>query len=495
SRAEDAPSAAPKKLNRTESLTAIIDQELARQWQSLGVEPSPVADDATFLRRVSLDLIGRIPTVAEARAYLNDQSPNKSGALVDRLMASPEHARHMAVLWRRAWIPQTETPQFSRLADDYERWLAREIRRGVGFDRLVAEQLTVPVSKMLIPVDAGAFRTASPAFLAVAELKPEQLAANAARAFLGVNLDCAQCHDHPFAHWSREEFWQTAAFFARPKLEHESAFLKIAVGDSQQMVAARFPGGGSPILPQKLDVETGRRLLAEWIIAPENPFFARNLANRSWAMLLGAGLVEPLDDLSETHSQPLASLLDALAKELVHARFQLRPILRAIVLSRAYQGESRAVDGVRYLLDSSFATMPMRGLSGDQLYDSIVTAAGLPVRSDSRQRRQFTEDFRIDQVTEARRSLVQSLLLMNGELTAEATNAERGPALQAIADAPFLNSDDQVETLYLATLTRRPSETERETVRHYLERIENPRVGLSDLLWAMLNSVEFNTNH
>ncbi|MCA9156604.1 MAG: hypothetical protein KDA38_17555, partial [Planctomycetales bacterium] len=144
---------------------------------------------------------------------------------------------------------------------------------------------------------------------------------------------------------------------------------------------------------------------------------------------------------------------------------------------------------------SSFATMPMRGLSGDQLYDSIVTAAGLPVRSDSRQRRQFTEDFRIDQVTEARRSLVQSLLLMNGELTAEATNAERGPTLQAIADAPFLNSDDQVETLYLATLTRRPSETERETVRHYLERIENPRDGLSDLLWAMLNSVEFNTNH
>jgi len=177
-------------------LAARIDKHLAARWNAEKVKPAATADDAEIVRRVYLDLVGRIPTVAEVREFLADKATDKRMKLVARLVESGAHFRHTATFWRREWFPQTNTPQFANVADDIDGWIALSLRDGVPYDRLVRELMTVTRGK------TGSSTPTT--FLTVGENKPENLAANTTRAFLGINLDCAQCHDHPFARWTRD---------------------------------------------------------------------------------------------------------------------------------------------------------------------------------------------------------------------------------------------------------------------------------------------------
>ena len=189
-----------------------VDQHIVDRWDAQKAKPTFAADDSSFVRRVYLDLAGRIPSAAEVRAFLSDKTPAKRATLVARLVETGTHARHAAIFWRRQWVPQADTPQFALLADEIDGWLAIKLREGVPYDRIVRELIAVSRTRVGSPD-----RSAAPtAFLVASEFKPENLAANTTRAFLGINLDCAQCHNHPFARWTRDEFWQTAAFFARP---------------------------------------------------------------------------------------------------------------------------------------------------------------------------------------------------------------------------------------------------------------------------------------
>ena len=204
---------------KADSLKVEIDNRIEAGWKGQGVTPAAITSDSEFLRRVSLDLVGRIPTIAEVRGFLADDKPQKRERLVDRLLSSPEFAHHAATILRRMWIPQTDTQEFKRLIFDYESWLARRLRERAPFDELVRQQLCVPVNGMAVPINPDGDEIGSSAFSAVSDMKPEILAANTARAFQGINIDCAQCHDHPFARWTREQFWQTAAFFTRPSTD------------------------------------------------------------------------------------------------------------------------------------------------------------------------------------------------------------------------------------------------------------------------------------
>lgn len=467
-------------------IAATIDRHIGGRLREGGATPAPEAPDHEFLRRASLDLIGRIPTVAEARGFLGDASPDRRDRLVDRLLAGPEAARHFATTWRRAWLPQSETPLFTELADGYESWLREEFLRGTPYDRLVAMQLTASYRP------TGPEGDRSPrSFLMAGQFKPENLAANTTRSFLGLNLDCAQCHDHPFAHWTRDQFWQTAAFFA-------PSGRSIAIEGTDRTVAAALFTGEELSWPDSPDALASREALAKWITAKENPYFARNAVNRVWAQMFGTGLVEPLDDLSEENESEHGELLNELARGFAEGGFDLKSLARGIALSRAYRRTSMAAADDSGPDPSLFARMPVRALTGEQLYDSLLTAAGLPlppassgIRSD---RARFAARYRAAREAFAERSVSQALTLANGPLMAELTRTEASPILRALAASPALDDGGRVEILFLATLGRPPGPDEREAFATYLGEGDRER-GLGNLFWALLNGNEFNTNH
>lgn len=477
-------------------LAATIDARLAAEWAAHKVRPAAAADDATFLRRATLDLLGRVPTVSEVREFLAEASADKRAKLLARLIDSGGHARHMATFWRRTWVPQADTPEFARLADDFETWAAVQVRDNTPYDKIVVEILTLP---------AAARRGVGPSgFFIANEDKPETLAASATRAFLGVNLDCAQCHNHPFARWTRDQFWQTAAFFAPPTAgkKGKEALPQLMIPNTTKMLAPRLLDGTEAKWPEALAADTGRQLVAGWITAKGNPYFARNAVNRLWAHLYGTALVEPLDDLSgeDGAAGPHTKLLDELAEAFADSGFDLKFLTRALVSTKAYQfattGEGTASD------PRLFTRMPVRGLTGEQLYDSLRAAAGLPAeRADTGRgtgldaRKRFAAQFHVERTVSAERSVTQALSMMNGRLTVDLTNPARNPTLNGVVSAPFLDTAGKIETLFLATLGRTPTAKEAKAMAAHVEAATDPERALGDIFWALVNSTEFNTNH
>lgn len=497
---------APAALNAAEprdpaKLATLIDERLAAEWKKVGAKPAPLVDDATFLRRASLDLIGRIPTAAEVRDFLADNSADKRAKLVARLVESGGHTRHLATFWRRTWVPQADTPEFARLADEFEAWVSARLQENTPYDRVVSELLTLPEGRSVRgPVSPAGFFAAS-------ESKPENLAANATRAFLGVNLDCAQCHDHPFARWTRDQFWQTAAFFAPPTKGQDGRAIppELTIPNTKKSLAPELLDGTPPKWPEALASDTGRKLLASWLTGKDNPYFARNAVNRLWAHLYGTALVEPLDDLSGDSGNTgyHAELLKQLAAEFADSGFDLKYLTRALVSTKAYQ--LAAVVREEQPSDPRlFARMPVRGLTGEQLYDSLRTAAGRPTeRADTGRglgleaRKRFASQFHVERTVSAERSITQALSMMNGRLTNDLADPAKNPTLGGVASAPFLDTKGRIETLFLAVLGRAPTAKELKTMTAHVEgtaETERERA-LGDVFWALVNSTEFNTNH
>ncbi|WP_425616164.1 DUF1549 domain-containing protein [Anatilimnocola sp. NA78] len=492
-------------------LAAKIDQHLASAWQRAGLQPAAVADEATFLRRVYLDLVGRIPTAAETQAYLADARPERRALLVEQLISSGGYARHFATVWRRIWIPQADTQEFARLTGDFEAWAAVRIRDNVPYDTMV-EQLLLAARTQPV-VQGKPNEEVNPiGFQAASLFRAENLAANTTRAFLGLNLDCAQCHDHPFSRWTRDQFWETAAFFAAPQKMADSqvAVLEVKIPETDRRLRPKLLDNETPDWPAELATSTGPKVLAAWITDKENPYFARNAVNRMWAQFFGRGLIEPLDDISEENPSSLPALHQELADAFVASGYDLKFLTRALVNTRAYQFSTIAAGPSPPEELHLFEKMPVRGLTGEQLYDSMVIAAGLPtVRNDllssseANRRAQFTTLLHVERVVDAERSIVQALTLMNGELSRELTTPEKTPLLAAAADSPFLSQTEKVEMLFFAALNRRPNPAETKQLLDYVANKElaaegeqrSERAALADVFWVLLNSSEFNTNH
>lgn len=487
-------------------LTAKIDAHLSRAWSDASL-PAPLpASDATFLRRVMLDLVGRIPTANETRTFLEDRDPHKRAQLVVRLLETPAHLREQARFWRKSWMPQTETPQFAPLARSAEAWLLDAIARRQPLNT-IAQQLLAP--QRISPqtessTNSVTFEDAPLSFLAISQYQPELIAANASRAFLGVNLDCAQCHDHPFSRWSQEEFWQTAAFFVRTDAGTEAApgELKIKIPNSDRVVEAKLFTSETLAWPEQPKRDSGREMFAAWATSPSNRLFARAIVNRLWAKYFGRGIVEPLDDLSDENKPTHPELLDELERALVASHFDARLLIASIVNSRAYQGADDSAARASEAADFPYFTSPAaRLLNAEQLDISLHVAAGIPweraeesVSYDRSERESFLDRFQDDSTRAATRSIPQSLTLMNGSLIARVTDPQSSPAVLAIADAPFLGPSEQLESLFLMTLNRFPTLSEQQILSKYLDPTTNSdarRRTISHLLWALLNSSEF----
>jgi hypothetical protein len=517
--------AAVRGAEDSRAITATIDRLIGAQWQENRAVPAARADDGEFLRRVSLDLTGKIPTASEARVFLDDARADKRERLVDRLLDSPGYVSHFTAVEMRLLIPEVDSnPQVQALAPSFEAWLREQVAANAGSDRIVRAVLTATVTAQR---DGGpgrmegtpSLRPSPLPFYVAKDVKSENLAASTARLFLGLRLECAQCHNHPFAPWTREQFWGYAAFFASLERRDSDDLSLAAIGEQVECREVVIPGMEKRVRAAFLDGTTpparpkvpARVALADWMTSPGNPYFARAAVNRIWAQLFGVGLVDPVDDMGADNPPSHPELLDALARAFAEHGFDRKLLLRAIVLSRPYQLTTQASapsTGASTDAPRLFARMNERGLTAEQLYDSLAQAIGLapdelgPERFAGARglpRGEFLEAFsgNDEKPTEAQMSILQALVLMNGRLVAGATHLETGRMLTAVAEAPFLDRAGRIETLFLATLSRRPRPEEAACTMAHLNREAggDPRKALSDIFWALLNSPEFLLNH
>lgn len=510
-------SAEEPRRDDVQTLADRIDQHVRRRWEAAGVTPSPLSDDAEYLRRASLHISGRIPTVAEARAFLDDPSPEKRRRLVDELLDGPGYVTHFAHVWRRALLPEAGSDfQIRFLIPSFESWLRDTLAADTPYDQWVRELLTVPPASRSGTAGRRAGSSSPVAFFQAKQNKPENLAAATSRMFLGVRIECAQCHDHPFDAWKRDQFWSFAAFFAGIERPAESSGIgaavrelfdrrELAIPDTDRVVQAAYLDGTEPQWKFKVGP---RETLADWVTAAENRDFARMAVNRLWGHFFGVGLVDPLDDFSDRNPPSHPELLDELAVAFAAHNFDVKFLIRAITASRAYQLSSRRThdsqDDPRH-----FARMTLQALTPEELYHSLSIAVGLyepfNPQADFRfggndPRTELLELFANDSQppTERQTTILQALSLMNGQLIANATNLRQSTTLAAVTDFPLMSDTERLETLYLATITRLPRSEERERLLRYIESggpAKDPKQALGDVFWALLNSSEFLLNH
>lgn len=489
-------------------LARSIDRHLATRWSSEQIAVAPPADDCEFLRRAYVDLTGRIPRPADVYEFLADDAPDKRAALINRLLDDPRFAIHQANSWRAELIPEAATDrQAALLQPGFENWLIERIRSNVRYDQLVRELIAVPLpgeGQAPEPVLRDPQRPNPLAYIAAKNARPEQLAAAVTRTFLGVRLQCAECHDHPFASWTQEQFWQQAAFFGGLQKHGASLFAPLSENvqqhsagspHDQQTYHARWLDGGTPAWA---DDRSPRQYLADWITSPDNSFFARAGANRIWGQLFGRGLVEPVDDFHDGNPASDALLLDELARAFIDSGFDLRFLIRGICLTDAYQRTSALTHSSqdRTVLP---ARMTVKALTGEQFFDSLALATGYEDEQDKgAMRRQLLNRFaRAGAIGEPETSVQQALTLMNGRFTGWATDPERCPTLVAVTQLPGLTLDEQMEALYMTTLSRPPSAEERSQLRAaWSSGEELPATQrCADMFWMLLNSAEFRLNH
>jgi hypothetical protein len=477
-----------------------IDRALEAVWKSEGIQPAEPATDAEFFRRLSLDLTGCIPPAADVRAFLKDNDPDKRRKATDRLLSSPRFIHHQTNLWRDRLLPAANGPQVERWRLELEAWLREQFRKHVPYDRMVRELLTTSVRVTPETPNGRPDRPGEPTplpFYRAAEFKADLLGAGIARVFLGINLECAQCHDHPFAPWTKRNYAEFAANFASVQpTRWQSGRVIAVVEDSNRRtfalpgddaIPARYLDGSEPRWQERA---ASRALLANWMVTSENPYFTRHAVNNLWEQLFGAPLVEE-------EGSPFKELRDDLARSFAAEGFDTNLLLRALTASHAYQASSavRAESSRQTLL---FARMRVRGLSGEQLLDSIARAAGLTDTVEAGFRADFLSRFNQPGEKSAQRqtSILQTLALLNGSFLATATSAEHGPLLAGIAEAPWLDTSGKIDALYLAALGRFPRDSER---ARYLAAIKDDKEGgrqaLADVFWALLNSSEFLFNH
>jgi hypothetical protein len=535
------PAAARDFKADTKALAQQIDRLIAKSWQGTDIKPAPAAIDTQFLRRLHLDLSGRIPELTAVRDFLDDDRPNKREIRADELMASENFARHFAAYWRAVMLQGTNNTMFQGLEPGFEAWLRGKLQSNTHYNKIVQELLLTNAGGFNRGFNPGIPGGNPQAFFLANENKAENLAGATSRVFLGVKLECAQCHAHPFAKWTKNQFWEYAAFFSgmqqfqpgRGPGGFNPNSRQIKIPNSDKVVKAKFLNGVEPKWPDNNTPTI--KVLADWMTTAENPYFAKAAVDHVWNYFFGVSLLEPI--LEPTADSPPAhpELLETLAREFAAHDFDLKFLIRSIVLTDAYARSSGTLSNHKdeiYL----FARMPVRGLSPEQFFDSLSEATDYqdPYRDNPQmQLQQFnpgaqtpralflTKFTSQDRRTESHTSILQALFLMNGKFLAERTRLDQNKSLYTIATAPT-PTERRVETLYLLVLSRLPRPEETRRLVEYIENggatrpwsrgAANVEMGplsvgasvrgedghaqaVADVYWALLNSGEFILNH
>lgn len=481
-----------------------IDQLLLEKMQVEDVSPVESSDDAEFLRRLSLDLAGSVPTVSHTREFLAEESPDKRAQLIERLLSSPATVNHLAETWRNAMLPTNASPELFRNSAGMHNWLREQFSNNMRYDRIVSDLVAATGSEQ----DGPAL------FFTALELEPKKIAASTARIFLGLQIECAECHDHPFDDWKQTDFWGYAAFFARlPKNDNmvqarnfrlsDRASGEVTLPDTEDVVLPKYPGGRAA---DEDESGSRRQQLSIWMASPDNPYLARAAVNRLWAMLFGRGLVNPVDDLGPHNPASHPELLEELTEYFVNTGYDLSNLLKTICSTQAY-GRTSKIDPANTPPEDLFAAMTVKVQTAEQLYDSLSRCLSqndqsyspFPGFSMNNGRQQFVSRMasRSPDATEYDRGLQQALMLMNGGETAQATDLENSALLTSL-EAPFFSESEKMDVLYLATLTRFPRDDERVAIEQFVkdagESDDEQKAARADVLWALLNSAEFTMN-
>ncbi|MEO1995568.1 MAG: DUF1549 and DUF1553 domain-containing protein [Planctomycetaceae bacterium] len=485
-----------------------IDGHAWNKLELLRIQPSSLTDDSAFMRRVFLDTIGTLPTVDEARAFLDDAHPRKRQALIDHLLERDEYADYWAMRWSDILRVDKErvTPQG---AVAMTRWLRRQFHDNVPYDQFVTAVVTAR-GNTLSEGPVGFFQIHD---------KPEMVSRSISQLFLGVRIECAQCHHHPFEKWSQTDYFALAGMFT-------GVGRKAGPRGGQKIFSTngadlKHPRSGQPVAAAGLgatpiafaDGADRRHVLAEWMTDRENPFLARMIVNRLWAHYFGRGLVEPIDDMRATNPATNAALLDALAEHLLEQEYDLQALTRTLLNSRLYQ-LSHVPNATNRLDGQNHSRAAWKALPAEVLLDAFCQATEVPEQFngwplgyraiqiwDNRMPSYFFRVFGRPQrvsVCECERgnepSIAQALHLMNSPESVRKIRHRDGRAARLAKSG---KSDDQViEELYLATLSRRPSSAERALMRQaFAESAGDRRAATEDILWTLLNCRAFVYNH
>jgi Protein of unknown function (DUF1549)/Protein of unknown function (DUF1553) len=503
STADPAPKIQQHPVRDLNSLTARIDAAVQARLAAENVPASPQADDGEFLRRTSLDITGVIPTAEQARAFLDSRDPNKRAKLIDELLASPNFGRHMADTWQELLLTRTSDNRRLQPAP-FVKWLAENFNANTPWNEFVHQMLTASGSQDKHPGVTY--------FLANGTV--DKITDNVCKNLLGIQLQCAQCHNHPFTGWKQTEYWGMAAFFmkVRPDNVNKAAkngnspgITEVATRGrgkqrlpvSAKIVPAKFLQGAEPKMNSSAPF---RPVLADWATSQKNPYFAKAMVNRVWAGLFGRGLVNPVDDMHDNNPASHPELLRELTAGFAQGGFDVKGLIRAICNSQTYQRTSKPVKGNEDAEASLYSRMPIKVLSPEELYDSLIQTAGAQTkarpargkngRGRATPRDQFVAFFQAAEgadPTEYNSGIPQALRLMN-------SNQFNTNGMVATAVRSGKKAEEVVEQFYLATLSRRPTTAESARCLAHLKKTD-ARTGYGDVLWALLNSSEFGLNH
>jgi hypothetical protein len=494
-----------------------VDKYVFGKLHLLSIAPAELCTDAEFIRRVSLDICGVLPTAEEVRAFLADGAKDKRARLINRLLERPEYADFWTLKWSDVLRSNRKTIQEKGVLV-YQEWLREQIQRDTPFDQVARALLTASGSTFANP-PANFYRVAH---------DPTGLAETTAQLFFGIRMQCAKCHNHPFERWTQDDYYSMAAFFARVRQKKdtlEPGIGPMAVGAAEfiycdragevvqprtgKVMPPRFMGGAVASVPPGKD---RRAVLADWLTGEKNPFFARSVANRVWFHLLGRGIVDPVDDFRDSNPSANDELLDALAKDFVAHQFDIKHLIRVIANSRTYQLSAQTNDSNK---DDAkyFSHAVTKLLTAEQLLDAICTSTvvpekfpGLPLGTratqlpDGEVNHVFLKTFgqparelACECERESDSNLAQALQLINGPTINDKVRAPANRLGQLLGRK--LPDMDVLRELYLATLSRPPEGDEVKAALDHVARGADKRKAWEDVQWALLNSKEFLFRH
>lgn len=502
------PSPAPNAIYEKLPRNNFIDDHIHAKLKQLGIAPSELCDDATFLRRAFLDVIGRAPTPTEAREFLKSEDGNKRETLIDQLLKRPEYAEFQANKWADLLRPNPYRVGMKAVYN-LDAWLRQAFRKNQPYDQFVHELLTAKGST---------FRNGAVTVFRDRR-DPTEIATMVSQLFLGIRLECAKCHHHPFEVWGQEDFYSLAAYFAR--IGRKGRGISPPISGSEEIIYTGTKGDVKHPLtdeileprplfgkaPEIKPEDDRRDALAKWIVSDENPYFARVMVNRVWADLMGRGIVEPIDDLRATNPPSNGPLLDALAEHFRKSNYDLKKLMRTIMLSRAYQLSSLPN---KYNVGDTrnYSRHYRQRLRAEVLLDMVSDMTGVPesfsamppgsramelwtVRSqsiflDSFGRPDPNQDPPCERTTES--TVVQALHLMNApKLHSKVISDKSRMAELAKSKKPV---GEVIDELYLLVYGRFPEQKERAICEKVFKKNER-RKAIEDIAWSLINTPEF----
>jgi hypothetical protein len=519
----------------TEELRQQIDGRIEAAWATRSIEPVGISTDAEFLRRVYLDLVGTIPTIEEAMSFLDDPGSTKRALLIDRLLEDPQFAKHQAEVWDMILFGR-RPPGFGtdkRVA--FQAWMREQFGKNTPYDQWV---------RAILRAEGNTVEHGAPMYFVQYKDNPEDAAEAITQTFLGIQLQCARCHDHPFEPWSQLDFYGTAAFFARLRVVDvgkQDKLTKFMIGErntgevlftgpaSEQEVGKK----GEPVLPKFLNggelsepalpagfkedrnfpngkVPTAphfsrKEQWADWVTGGDNPYFARAIANRLWAQFMGRGIVDPVDNMSESNEASHPELLAELTAAIVEHQFDLQWTIRELLNSRTYQLTSKGeVEAAKPLWFEQGSTRP---LSAEELLDSWKVAVNWSAVEEATSKNPTEDRYAPlgsgylleflgqpnNGVGDFQGGLQEHLFFNNGGIAKLMTSAN-GSLHHSLMQsaAPW---EERVDRLYLATLSRRPTDAERAQFVQYLSSDAQPDRRLQEAIWVLMTCSEFRFNH